>query len=140
MLKGGKTGWPPGLLQDDCRALHKWFASRLDARAVVRKGLEMSKQQELIEKCAKVMGYGNPRFLQWNPLKSVADAADMAIACKVDVMWYELSVKAVYSPEQSGIHVFAFSYFKDHPTEQAAYCWAVCQVVAQMEVPNNEVD
>ena len=24
-----KTGWPPGLLQDDCRALSKWFASRL---------------------------------------------------------------------------------------------------------------
>jgi hypothetical protein len=31
-----KTGWPPDLLQDDCRKLHKWFASRIDARWVVR--------------------------------------------------------------------------------------------------------
>lgn len=28
---GGKTGWPPGLLQDDCRALSRWFASRAGA-------------------------------------------------------------------------------------------------------------
>ena len=26
------TGWPPGLLQDDCAALSKWLASRPDAR------------------------------------------------------------------------------------------------------------
>ena len=32
-----KTGWPPALLQDDDRKLHKWFASLLDAREVVRK-------------------------------------------------------------------------------------------------------
>lgn len=32
-----KTGWPPALLQDDSRKLHKWFASRLDARYVIRK-------------------------------------------------------------------------------------------------------
>lgn len=31
-----KTGWPPGLLQDDDRKLHKWFASRPDARRNVR--------------------------------------------------------------------------------------------------------
>ena len=30
------TGWPPGLLQDDSRALFEWFASRLDAREGVR--------------------------------------------------------------------------------------------------------
>lgn len=35
-MNGGKTGWPPGLLQDDSRGLSKWFASRLDAREVVR--------------------------------------------------------------------------------------------------------
>ena len=27
---GGMTGWPPGLLQDDCRALSDWMASRPD--------------------------------------------------------------------------------------------------------------
>jgi hypothetical protein len=31
-----RTGWPPGLLQDDCRPLSRWFASRIDARWVVR--------------------------------------------------------------------------------------------------------
>lgn len=31
-----RTGWPPGLLQDDEPKLSKWFASRLDARRVVR--------------------------------------------------------------------------------------------------------
>lgn len=35
-MNGGKTGWPPGLLQDDCRPLHKWFASKPDARMRVR--------------------------------------------------------------------------------------------------------
>lgn len=34
-LQGGKTGWPPGLLQDDSRELSRWFSSRPDARAVV---------------------------------------------------------------------------------------------------------
>lgn len=32
-----KTGWPPGLLQDDDRKLSMWLASRLDARVVVRR-------------------------------------------------------------------------------------------------------
>lgn len=31
-----KTGWPPGLLQDDCKKLSRWFASRINARWVVR--------------------------------------------------------------------------------------------------------
>ena len=31
-----KTGWPPGLLQDDSKQLSKWLASRLDARRIVR--------------------------------------------------------------------------------------------------------
>ena len=36
---GGKTGWPPGLLQDDCRGLSKWFASKPDAKRRVREAL-----------------------------------------------------------------------------------------------------
>lgn len=31
-----KTGWPPGLLQDDSRQLSLWFASRIDARETIR--------------------------------------------------------------------------------------------------------
>lgn len=30
-IRGGKTGWPPGLLQDDSRGLSRWFASKPDA-------------------------------------------------------------------------------------------------------------
>lgn len=30
-----KTGWPPGLLQDDDSRLSKWFASRPGARRLV---------------------------------------------------------------------------------------------------------
>ena len=33
---GPMTGYPPGMLQDDDPQLSKWFASRLDARRVVR--------------------------------------------------------------------------------------------------------
>jgi hypothetical protein len=43
MTNGGKTGWPAGLLQDDDRRLSRWFASRLDARAVVRNNLNERK-------------------------------------------------------------------------------------------------
>lgn len=35
-MNGGKTGYPPGLLQDDCRPLSRWFASKPDARQRVR--------------------------------------------------------------------------------------------------------
>lgn len=31
-----RTGWPPGLMQDDSRELSRWFASCLDARRVAR--------------------------------------------------------------------------------------------------------
>lgn len=31
-----KTGWPPGLSQDDDRKLNRWFASKPDARRIVR--------------------------------------------------------------------------------------------------------
>jgi hypothetical protein len=31
-----KTGWPPGMLQDDSRELSRWLAGRPDARRVAR--------------------------------------------------------------------------------------------------------
>lgn len=31
-----KTGWPPGLLQDDHKGLSMWFASRPEARWLIR--------------------------------------------------------------------------------------------------------
>ena len=117
--------------------------------------------RELLEACARVMGlkidkspyngggHGNTGFdmlgnavldwhngTKWNPLTSLADAADMAIKCKVDVDW------ATAGNDVIGVRAWAFNpnadsdfiYFKDHPTEQLAYCAAVCAVVSQMEV------
>ena len=37
---GGKTGYPAGLLQDDDSGLSKWFASKPDARYIVRKNIQ----------------------------------------------------------------------------------------------------
>lgn len=34
------TGWPPGLLQDDCKHLSKWLAGRPGARYVLQGVLE----------------------------------------------------------------------------------------------------
>lgn len=31
-----KTGWPPVMLQDDCRALSVWLANRIDSRRHAR--------------------------------------------------------------------------------------------------------
>ena len=110
----------------------------------------MTDTRKLLEHCAKVMGgllyvedydgwihvdaEGN-RGAWWNPFTSLADAADMAIKCKVDVMWKAdhgegiTGVEAwVWNPD--GIRVIA--ELKDHPTEQEAYCYAVVNVVAQV--------
>jgi hypothetical protein len=35
-----KTGWPPGLLQDDDRKLSRWFAGKPDARYQLRKSMK----------------------------------------------------------------------------------------------------
>lgn len=49
---GGKTGWPPGLLQDDCRPLHKWFASKPDARMRVREvAAEIRAEHGICDQC-----------------------------------------------------------------------------------------
>jgi hypothetical protein len=54
-----KTGWPPGLLQDDDRKLSRWFASRPDARYQLRKHM-----QEDIIRMAREAGGGTT----WWPL------------------------------------------------------------------------
>lgn len=47
-----KTGWPPPpLMQDDDRKLFRWFASRLDARRLVREAAErIEKEREAARK------------------------------------------------------------------------------------------
>jgi hypothetical protein len=42
-----KTGWPEGLLQDDDKRLSRWFASRPDARYVLRKQLEKDRDEKM---------------------------------------------------------------------------------------------
>lgn len=41
-LQGGKTGWTPGMLQDDCRPLSRWFASKPDARRHAREAAQQA--------------------------------------------------------------------------------------------------
>lgn len=48
-----KTGWPPGLLQDDDRKLSRWLASRPDARYQLRKNI----MKEDILKMAQEAGW-----------------------------------------------------------------------------------
>jgi hypothetical protein len=35
-----KTGWPPGMLQDDDRKLSKWLANRIDSRKNAREAAQ----------------------------------------------------------------------------------------------------
>ena len=46
LANGGKTGHPPGLLQDDCRKLSKWLASRMNARQEVREACRLIAQEK----------------------------------------------------------------------------------------------
>ena len=51
LANGGKTGHPPGLLQDDSRKLSNWFASRMNARQEVRevcKQIAQKRNHELL--------------------------------------------------------------------------------------------
>ncbi len=56
------TGWPPGLLQDDCKKLSQWFASRINARHVVRQVCSEIRQKrmekEMSDKQPETQGYG----------------------------------------------------------------------------------
>lgn len=45
--QGGKTGYPAGLLQDDDAQLSKWFASKPDARYIVRKNIQERTNENL---------------------------------------------------------------------------------------------
>jgi hypothetical protein len=49
--QGGKTGYPVGLLQDDDSGLSKWFASKPDARYIVRKNIQERKNEQ--SKCTR---------------------------------------------------------------------------------------
>jgi hypothetical protein len=40
-----KTGWPPGLLQDDDKKFSKWLSNKLGARRVVRDTLEPTEEE-----------------------------------------------------------------------------------------------
>lgn len=116
--------------------------------------------RKTLEACAKVMGYGLARDKEihghrddpysitgwkivengvlgrwWNPLTSVADASEMAIKLKIDVSWWKdgfdyESVRADYF--YSGDTISYLASIKDHPSEQHAYCYAVCKVAEQL--------
>lgn len=105
--------------------------------------------RKTLEACAKMMGLQfNPTVklksglhvvhpeadcqshtYYWNPLTSVADAAELAIKLKIDVRWAKQNGTIIASlPGKFG---YAIS-IKDHPSEQLAYCYAVCKVAEQL--------
>ena len=94
------TGWTLHLAQDECKALGKWFASRIDARYVLRKGIEMTLRQQL-DFAAKAMGLAgrwhkreheysaDDGFLlftgvRWSPDTDQADSDRMACRLRID--------------------------------------------------------
>ena len=54
---GGKTGHPPGLLQDDCRKLSKWLASRMNARQEVREACKLIAQEKTMNNKTDQRGF-----------------------------------------------------------------------------------
>lgn len=52
-----KTGWPPGLLQDDDKKLSQWLAGRPDARLKVREVVaEITYRPDITEESVKAEG------------------------------------------------------------------------------------
>lgn len=68
----------------------------------------------------------------YHPFTVLADAAEIALYKKVSVTFntHFGIIHASYGEEPKAIYCGA--YFKDYPTEQAAYCWVVCQVLAKI--------
>ena len=40
-----KTGWPPRLMQDDCKGLSKWLSNRIDSRLRARQAAEQIRKE-----------------------------------------------------------------------------------------------
>lgn len=71
-----KTGWPPGLLQDDCRALSKWFAGRLGARQQIKDRTMNTK--EVLKAIDDALGkYEGDELELMQALESLADGWKM---------------------------------------------------------------
>lgn len=69
----------------------------------------------------------------WNPLASVADAAEMAIKLNIDVVWNFLRPESLFAVAYSGgLQLTEEVMNQHHKTKQAAYCYAVCKVVEQL--------
>ena len=101
--------------------------------------------RRLLLACAKAMGqvaYWSPglepmgrepgMYLQgrlWNPLTSLADATEMAIKLRIDVTWGRQNCTLVACSR--GVYGLAVA-ITDFPTEQLAYCYAVCQVALRL--------
>lgn len=140
-----RTGWPPGLLQDDDRGLSKWFASKPDARRLVRERCteiesehmnqhtepEPTTDRELLELAAKAAGMSISDHIgmrydyfaddstgnEWNPLKDDGDALRLAVklAESAPGTHFTLSISKIHDGRG-----FADAGFFSHinPTEQ----------------------
>ena len=58
-----KTGWPPGMLQDDDNRLSRWLANRPGARYQVRKNMtEQPLPLRLAEECMEIHSPHMPEY------------------------------------------------------------------------------
>lgn len=83
---GGRTGSPPGLLQDDSKRLSKWFAGRPDARYRLRethklfvhdvdyvRRTEMTHKKVMQQALETAEGIANADWRKWEELASPAE-------------------------------------------------------------------
>lgn len=69
---GGKTGWPPGLLQDDCKGLSKWLSNRPDAKRRVREALAEQTTQVAVPDLIGPNEGDDPQYIQgWNDCRAL---------------------------------------------------------------------
>lgn len=101
-----KTGWPPGLLQDDDSQLARWFSTRPDARRVVRmvcKEIEDKRKEKAMSELQITMeGY------EFKELS--AEAREKALAAHVEHgmdydWWNDVYYDAITDGRESGFEL-----------------------------------
>ena len=69
-----KTGWPPGMLQDDDKKLSQWLASRPDARLRAREvAAEIAYRPDITEEAVKAQGAAAAKTGERCPYESWSD-------------------------------------------------------------------
>lgn len=113
---GGKTGWPPGLLQDDSKKLTNWFASRIDALYTMRKVLDEMEDHRMTYATRTIDGHtvtvtgpdaeGLMRMLE-KPVVELGPAseADMTIYRSIAERYFKDTAPQPVQPRQEPVAV-----------------------------------